>query len=110
MTAVKGNDCFTSDPNLAVLVARAYDAVGDYKGEMGAWQIVANANPTIPTYFADLAASAYRAKNVRLGDLAAAKAVSLTPKARQFELRQQLNQLKTAISGAGATQTVTAGG
>jgi hypothetical protein len=87
------------DSNLAVLVARAYDAVGQFKDEVATWQIVTAANPNVASYFENLAVAAYQAKQVNLGDLAAAKAVSLVPKAQRFELQQQLNQLKQQATG-----------
>jgi hypothetical protein len=93
------------DPNLALLVARAYDATGDYASEATTWEIVTAANPTIATYFEYLAAAAYRAKETRKGDLASAKAISLTPKLQQFQVKQQMNQLKAASTAS--TQTTT---
>jgi hypothetical protein len=83
------------DPNLAVLAARAYSALGNYAGQAGAWEIVANANPTEVKAFECLAASAYAAKQTRKGDLAAAKAVSLVPKVQQLATKQTLQQAKT---------------
>jgi len=83
------------DPNLAVLAARAYSALGNYAGEASAWEIEANATPTEPKGFECLAAAAYAAKQTRKGDLATAKAVSLVPKAQQLALKQTLQQAKT---------------
>jgi hypothetical protein len=97
----------TPDPNLALLVARVYDVLGQYKQEANAWQVVTAANPTTPTYFAYLAVAAYKSKDVRVGDLAAAKAVSLTPKAQQAALQQQLTSAKATASGATTTPSVT---
>jgi hypothetical protein len=100
------------DPNMATVAARAYDAIGQYKNEAAAWQIVTNANPTVPTYYEDLAVAAYQGKDATLGDLAAAKAVSLSPKSTRFELRQQLNSLRSqalGTSAASSAATTTAG-
>ncbi len=83
------------DPNLAVLAARAYSALGDYANEATAWETEALANPTQPKGFECLAASAYAAKQTRKGDLAAAKAIGLVPKAQQFAIKQALQQAKT---------------
>lgn len=83
-------------PDLAVLVARAYDGTGDYASEARAWEIVSAANPTVASYFEYLAAAAYKAKQVRKGDLAAAKAVSLTPQLQRLQVQQTLTQVKTA--------------
>jgi hypothetical protein len=85
----------TPDPNIAVLAARSYSALTDYANEAGAWEIEALANPTQPKGFECLAAAAYAAKQTRKADLAAAKALSLVPKAQQFATKQALQQAKT---------------
>jgi hypothetical protein len=94
-------------PDLAVLVARAYDGTGDYASEASTWEIVTAANPTAATYFEYLAAAAYRAKQVRKGDLAAAKAVSLTPQLQRLQVEQQLKQLRTLAVPTPTTSTPT---
>lgn len=91
------------DANLALLVARAYDATGGYADEADTWEIVTAANPNIATYFEYLAAAAYRAKQVRKGDLAAAKAISLTPKLQQLQVKTELNQLKAQADPSAVT-------
>jgi hypothetical protein len=93
------------DPTLAVLAARAYGDMGQFKNEAGAWQIVTAANPNVPTYYEDLALAAYQAKDLSLGDLAAAKAVSLSPKASQAQLKQQLQSIRAQAGGAAAATT-----
>jgi len=95
------------DPTLAILAARAYDGISQFKNEAAAWQIVTAANPTVPTYYEDLAAAAYQGKQLNLGDLAAAKAISLVPKSQQFELRQQLKQLRSEVAAASTATTAT---
>jgi predicted Zn-dependent protease len=92
--------------DLAVLVARAYMATGDNSTAAKTWEIVTAANPTTPTYYEYLAVSAYRAKQIRKGDLAAAKAVSLTPKLQRFQVQQQLKQAKTAAVPSAPTTTI----
>jgi hypothetical protein len=87
------------DPQLAVLAARAYDILGQFKSEASAWQIVTAANPKVPTYYENLAVAAYQGKQVGLGDLAAAKAVSLAPKTTRIQLQQQLKQLRSQALG-----------
>jgi hypothetical protein len=91
------------DWTLAQLVARAYSALGDYKNETAAWQIVTRANPNVATYFENLAVSAWSAKENELGDLAQARALSLTPKAQQAQMKQTLQQLKAQAASASAT-------
>jgi hypothetical protein len=93
------------DANLAVLAARAYDGMAQYKNEISAWQIVTAANPTVPTYYEDLAVAAYQAKNLDLGDLAAAKAVSLSPKTTRLEVKNQLKQLRAQVAPASTSTT-----
>jgi hypothetical protein len=101
----------TPDPNMAIVAARAYDAIAQYKNEAAAWQIVTAANPSVPTYYEDLAVAAYQAKNANLGDLAAAKAVDLAPKSNRIQLRSELKTVRTQALGAAAasTPTTTAG-
>jgi hypothetical protein len=96
------------DANLALLVARAYDASSNYANEASTWEIVTAANPTVATYFEYLAAAAYRAKEIRKGDLAAAKAITLTPKVQQLQVKQILAQLKASVTGTTAATTTPA--
>lgn len=83
------------DTDVAILAARAYSALGDYAGEAAAWEIDARANPSEPKGFECLAASAYAAKQTQKGDLAAATALGLVPKAQRATLQQTLQQAKT---------------
>lgn len=91
------------DSTLAQLVARAYSSLGDYKNETAAWQIVTRANPNVAAYFENLAVAAWSAKENDLADLAQARALSLTPKAQQAQMKQQLQQLKAQATSASAT-------
>jgi hypothetical protein len=93
----------TPDWTLAQVAARAYSALGDFKNETAAWQIVTQANPNVATYFEDLAVSAWSAKENQLGDLAAAKALSLTPKAQQAQMKLTLEQLKARAARSSAS-------
>jgi hypothetical protein len=97
------------DPDVANLVAQDYDSLGDYKDETSAWQIVTTANPTVSSFYFDLARAAYLAHETDLGALAADKSVALAPKASRFDLKKQLNQLKTSAASS-ATATTTTGG
>jgi hypothetical protein len=80
-------------------------------------ELVVAANPTSPDEYSNLAILSYLASQNRKGDLAAAKAVSLEPKAKQAQLKLQLTTAKTqvqaevaaeakAASGAGTTATL----
>jgi hypothetical protein len=96
----------TPDWTLAQVAARAYAALNDFKNEAAAWQIVTRANPSVATYYEDLASAAWSAKENQLGDLASAKALSLTPKAQQSQMKLTLQQLKTkATSGSATSQS-----
>ncbi len=83
------------DPNLAILVARAYAGLGDYAQEANAWEIQTLASPNEAKGFECLAASAYAAGQTHKGTLAAQKALSLVPKIQRLTLKQALDQAKT---------------
>ena len=91
------------DPNVAILAARAYSKLGNYAGAAGAWEIQSAANPTAALGFECLAANAYAANQTRKGDLATAKALSLTPKAEQSQMKLTLQQLKTRAASPSAS-------
>jgi len=88
------------DPDLAVLAARAYGALGNYSGEASAWQVETAASPGQAKGYECLAVSAYAAKDTRVGDLAAAKALSLVPQAQRALLKTDINAAKTQPSVA----------
>jgi predicted Zn-dependent protease len=83
------------DPNLAVLAARAYAALGSYGGAASAWEIETAASPNALKGYECLAVSAYAAKQTRKGDLALGKALSLAPKAQRAVLKTQISAAKT---------------
>ncbi len=87
----------TKNPNadVGILAARAYAALGDYANQAATWELETQANPKEAKAFECLAASAYAAKQTRKGDLAAAKAVQLTPKVQQLTVKTTLQQAKT---------------
>jgi hypothetical protein len=88
------------DPNLAILAARAYAGQQNYAGEASAWDIETSGDPTAVKGFECLAVSAYAAGQTRKGDLAAAKALTMVPKAQQALLKNDINQAKTQPSVA----------
>jgi hypothetical protein len=88
------------DPNLAILAARAYAALGDYASEASAWELETIANPSAVKGYECLAVSAYAAKQTRKGDLAAAKALSLVPTLQRTTLKQAIDAAKTQPSVA----------
>ena len=91
------------DPDTALLASRAYALLGNFKPSAAAKEIFANANPTSANAFECWALAASAAKETRLAGLATAKAISLVPKAQQFETTQQLKQLE-ANPGTAAAQ------
>jgi hypothetical protein len=97
------------NPELAQLMLNVYGEEGLNRpaDEVQVLQIIVADKPTNAAYFAQLAKFAYAAKNTRVGDLAAAKAVSLVPAAQQARLKTELAQLK---KGGGETYTTTTNG
>lgn len=83
------------DPDLAVLAARAYGALGNYSGEQAAWQIESASSPNDAKGYECLAVAAYAAKDTRVGDLATAKALSLVAKAQRELLKTEIDAAKT---------------
>lgn len=90
------------DPDLAFLAAHAYGQLGDYANQANAWEIQTLANPTEVKGFECLAMSSYAAKQTRKGDLAAAKAVSMVPKASRQTVKTAIAQAKTTPTAAQA--------
>jgi hypothetical protein len=74
-----------------------------------ALQIIVAAEPKNVSYLAQLAKFAYLAKNPHVGDLAAAKAVSLAPATQRTLLKNQLAELKKNPSGEQTYTTTTNG-
>lgn len=83
------------DANVATSAARAYAQLGDYAGAAKAWQLIAAAQPSEAKGYECLAASAYAAKQTRVGDLALAKALTMVPKLQQATLKRQIQTAKT---------------
>lgn len=90
----------TPSAGVATLAARAYSTIADWSGAAGAWEYVANAEPTAANPYVCLAATAYAAKQTRKGDLAAAQAVSLAPKLQRLQLKTELKTAKTSTTVA----------
>jgi hypothetical protein len=94
-------------PELAQLMLRVFGEEGLNKPseEVQVLQIVVAAKPTNVAYYAQLARYAYLAHNTRVGDLAAAKAVSLAPAAQQPRLKTELAALRKSPGGETVTGT-----
>lgn len=71
-------------------------------------QVIVAARPTA-AYYAQLAIYAYKASNTRLGDLSAAKAVSLAPANARARLKRELSEYKLNPSGEKVVTTKTNG-
>jgi len=81
--------------NLAIFAGTAYSALGQYADAATAWEFATQADASGVKSFECLAMNAYAANQTRKGDLAAAKAASLVPKASRKTLSQQITLAKT---------------
>lgn len=101
------------DPTIARLMATAYSETGlnEPAQAASALEIVTAVQPTSANFGA-LAQYAYLANETRKGNLAAAKAVALAPKAQQAAVKRQLanvrrqilqRQVQQAVQSAGTT-------
>jgi hypothetical protein len=77
-----------------------------------ALNLIVAAEPNSYTYNRELALFAYKAKNTRLGDLAAAKAIALAPAEQRARLKTALAEVKknpngTSSSSSGTSTTTT---
>jgi hypothetical protein len=72
-------------------------------------QIVVAARPASASFYASLAQYAYKANNVREGDLAAEKAISLAPAAQRPRLKNELAALKKHPNGRESATGATSG-
>jgi hypothetical protein len=74
-----------------------------------ALQIVVAAKPNSAALYASLAEYAYKAHNVRVGDLASSKAISLAPAVQRPRLKNELAEAKKNPSGEKVYTTTTNG-
>jgi tetratricopeptide (TPR) repeat protein len=86
--------------NLAIFAGTAYSALGQYADAASAWEFATQSDPSAVKSFECLAMTAYAASQSRKGDLAAAKAESLVPKATRKTLSSQIALAKTQPSVA----------
>jgi hypothetical protein len=84
----------TPDERLARQMAQAFVSTGAADKAVGAQEVLTEVDPTQQTY-QNLAILAFQAGQTRKGDLAAAKAVSMAPKADQKDLKASLDQAKS---------------
>jgi predicted Zn-dependent protease len=98
------------DVDTAGEVAQALIVDSQYTDAADAQQIVTLANPTSADQWVRLAAYAYYAGQTDKGDLAAAKALTLTPKLQQGQIKSQLATYKTDGQEVTAQQAETEAG
>jgi hypothetical protein len=96
----------TPDSTWAQTFAQVYDRLSNFGQAAAAWQIVTAANPSVSLDYQQLAVSAYKAKQTRLGDLATAKALSLTPKSLRTSVKTQIDAA-AGLPTTGTTPSVT---
>ena len=94
------------NPKLAKEMVRIFgeEGLNEPAAAAAVLQIVVASEPQSAALFGALAEYAYKAKNTRQGDLAAAKAVSLAPAAERSRLKKELAELKKS---GGATTAAT---
>src|SRR5271166_3076874 len=90
-----------ANPELAQLMIPVYgeEGLNQPAQAVQVLQIVTANRPTSASLYASLAQYAYKAHNTRIGDLAAAKAVSLAPPAQRARVAQELAEVKKSPSG-----------
>lgn len=96
---------------LAQLVVRIYgeEGLNEPAKAVEALQIVIAARPNSAAYYAQLAEFAYKAKNLRVGDLASQKAVSLAPASQRARVKSELEEVKKSPAGGKTYVTTTNG-
>jgi hypothetical protein len=97
-------------PKLAKEMVRIFgeEGLNEPAAAAAVLQIVVASEPQSAALFGALAEYAYKAKNTRQGDLAAAKAVSLAPATERPRLKKELAELKKS-GGASTTAATSAG-
>ncbi len=96
---------------LAQLMETVYSEAGlnEPAKEVEVLQVAVASRPTDAALYAALAEYAYKAHNSSLGDLSAAKAVSLAPAAQRARVKSELAEVKANPSGEKAYTTTTDG-
>jgi hypothetical protein len=85
------------------------EGLNEPTAEVQVLQIEVAARPESASLFGALAVAAYKAKNPGVGDLAAAKAVSLAPAADRLRLKDELKRLKEHPNGTEQAATSESG-
>jgi hypothetical protein len=92
---------------LAKLVLLLYQegALNEPAKSVEALQIVVAADPESAAFYSELAVAAYQAKNERVGDLSATKAVALAPENAKTRIKKELEEVKKSPGGKVYTTT-----
>lgn len=101
----------TPSSELAQLISRIYgeEGLNEPSKAVQALQIVVAARPESAAYYAQLAEYAYKAGNVRVGDLASGKAVTLAPSNARARVKKELAEVKKYPHGGQTFVTTTNG-
>ena len=83
------------------------EGLNEPAAEVAVLQIAVAARPTSAALYASLAEAAYKAHNPGVGDLAAAKAVSLAPAVERVRLKNELAGVRKNPTGAATTEPAT---
>jgi tetratricopeptide (TPR) repeat protein len=96
---------------LGQLMATVYSEEGlnEPNKVVQALEIVLASRPESAALWAQLAEYAYKARNLRVGDLASEKAVSLAPAAQRSRVKSELAELRASPSGEKSYTTTTNG-
>ncbi len=99
------------NPELAQLIVRIYgeEGLNEPAKAVEALQLVVAARPKSAAYYAQLAEFAYKAGNVRVGDLASAKAVALAPAESRTRVKNELAEIRKYPHGGQSYVTTTNG-
>jgi hypothetical protein len=97
---------------LAQLMVRVYSELGlnEPNKAVQTLQMVVAARPDSAALWSQLALYAYKARNVRIGDLASQRAVKLAPATQRVRLKNELAEVKKNPTGGGQTYTTTTNG
>ncbi len=85
------------------------EGLNEATNSVQALQLIVAAEPTNASYLSQLAESAYRAKNTRVGDLAAEKAVASAPAADRQRIKTELAEVRKNPTGEKTYTTKTNG-
>jgi hypothetical protein len=88
------------DPGVAIVAARAYGGLSQYKNQSIAWEYVTLGDPSNLTAYECFAVTSYAAGDTRKGDLASSKALTIVPAAQKTSTQQVLTGAKTSSQTA----------